>query len=147
MRNRLNMFQVRFRTQARLLLFDPESGSKALENYLLTTMTAKMVVKYTTKSLADLIDKRDERRDAHRISGMADSPWERLSRPAHGRRANCRCFPTLLLSEITTISVPFEESVYQTAKAQHGPAVPVVSRRVSAPEDRGGGLGPETGSS
>ena len=35
----------RFRSSARLLLFDPESGSKALETYLPTTMTAKMVVK------------------------------------------------------------------------------------------------------
>ena len=33
-------------------------------------MTAEKVVKNTTKGLADLIDERDGRRDAHRIPGM-----------------------------------------------------------------------------
>ena len=57
--NRLNMCLVRFRTSARLISFDKRSGSKALETYLLTRMTAEMVVKNTTKGLTDLVDRKD----------------------------------------------------------------------------------------
>lgn len=60
-RNRLNMCQVRFRSSARLLSFGKRSGSKALETYILTRMTAEMVVKNTTKGLTDLVDGRDEK--------------------------------------------------------------------------------------
>ena len=59
--NRLNMCQVRFRSSARLLSFGKRSGSKALETYILTRMTAEMVVKNTTKGLTDLVDERDEK--------------------------------------------------------------------------------------
>ncbi len=54
LQNLLNMSVVRFRIQARLISFDPRLGSKALENHLLLSMTAEMVVKNTTRSLADL---------------------------------------------------------------------------------------------
>ena len=65
--------------------------------------------------------------------GMADSPWERLSRPAHGRRANSQCFPTLLLSEITTISVSFEARwlVERNATAQFGDELQKLEERLA----------------
>ena len=53
-RNRLNESLVRFRVVARLLSFDPKYGSKALEIYILTIMTAEMVAKNTTKGLTDI---------------------------------------------------------------------------------------------
>ena len=53
--NRLNMSVVRFRLFARLIAYDPR-GSRALEIYLSTVMTAEMVVKNTLKELPDVIE-------------------------------------------------------------------------------------------
>ena len=59
-RNALNMHVVRFRKIARLISFDPKFGSETLETYLLTTMTAEMVVKNSTKGLSDLVNRSGE---------------------------------------------------------------------------------------
>ena len=55
LQNSLNVSVVRFRIEARLISFGPRLGSKALENHLLSSMTAEMVVKNTTRGLADLV--------------------------------------------------------------------------------------------
>ena len=60
-RNKLNMRLVRFRLQARLLSHGARSGSEALETYLLTTMTAEMVAKNTTRGLVDMDQHSDEK--------------------------------------------------------------------------------------
>lgn len=54
LRNALNMHVVRFRITARLITWDSNVGSKALETYFLSTMTAEMVAKNSTKGLSDL---------------------------------------------------------------------------------------------
>ncbi|CAD6563742.1 MAG: hypothetical protein ASARMPREDX12_000042 [Alectoria sarmentosa] len=59
-RNALNMHVVRFRKIARLISFDPKSGSETLETYLLTTTTAEMVLKNSTKGLSDLVNRSGE---------------------------------------------------------------------------------------
>ena len=53
--NRLNMSVVRFRLLARLIAYG-RRGSRALEIYLSSVMTAEMVVKNTVKELPDVIE-------------------------------------------------------------------------------------------
>ena len=61
LRNQFNMRLVRFRLVARLLSHGPRSSSEALETYLLTTMTAEMVAKNTTRGLVDMDPSSDEK--------------------------------------------------------------------------------------
>lgn len=61
LQNQLNMRLVRFRLLARLLSRGPKSSSEALEVYLLTTMTAEMVAKNTTRGLVDIDPSSDEK--------------------------------------------------------------------------------------
>ena len=60
-RNQLNMRLVRFRLQARLLSHHSRFKNEAMETYLLTTMTAEMVAKNTTRGLADMDPYSDEK--------------------------------------------------------------------------------------
>ena len=53
-RHRLNMVRARFRNLARLLAKDTKGQSEVLESYQLSTMTAEMVAKNTTKGLIDM---------------------------------------------------------------------------------------------
>ena len=55
-RNQLNMRLVRFHVTARLISWNPKSGSEALETCLLSIMTAEMIAKNSTKGLPDLVE-------------------------------------------------------------------------------------------
>ena len=57
----LSMRLVKFRLQARLLSYGTKSSREAMETYLLTTMTAEMVAKNTTRGLLDMDPSSDER--------------------------------------------------------------------------------------
>lgn len=59
-RNKLNISLGRWRAQARLVSFTSRLGSKSLEGYQLTLMTAEMVSKNTTQGLTDLDSESDE---------------------------------------------------------------------------------------
>ena len=60
-RNALKMRLLRFRAIARLIPWDHKHGSKALKPYLLTIMTAEMVVKNSTRLLSDMASGSDEK--------------------------------------------------------------------------------------
>ena len=54
--NALNMHVIRFRKICETDLFDPKSDNETLETYLLTTITAEMIIKNNIKGLSDLVD-------------------------------------------------------------------------------------------
>ena len=60
-RNKLNMRLVRFHVTARLISWNPRTGSEALKAYLLSIMTAEMIAKNTTKGLSDCFERGGER--------------------------------------------------------------------------------------
>ena len=76
LKNKLNMNASRFRIRARLLSFHPTDNSEAFINYLLTTMTAEMVVKNTTEGLADLSKGCDEKEFINLLNSEIDDAEE-----------------------------------------------------------------------